>query len=242
PALRRRQRPRFLDPHGVADVRVVGLVVGLELGGQADDALVQPVAREPFDGHDDRLVHPVAHHAPDLGLALALPRGGALGHGHRLCALSGARRGASRLALALDGEDAGDLAPRLGDAAGVIQLPRRERETRAPEVLLGLQEGIGKLLVGHLANLGDVAHRSPPSTAPSRVTTRVATGSLWLARRIASVASSCGTPAISNRIRPGLTTATQWSGAPLPEPMRGSAGLFVPGLSGKMRAPSLPAR
>src|SRR5204863_8918265 len=141
---------------------------------------------EPFDGHDNRLVHPVAHHAPGLGLALALHLGGALGHGHGLCALSVARRDASRLALALDGEDAGDLAPRQGDAAGVIELPRREREAGAPEVLLGLQEGIRELLVGHLADLGDVGHRSPPSTAPSRATTRVATGSLWLARRIAS--------------------------------------------------------
>ncbi len=47
------------------------------------------------------------------------------------------------------------------------------------------------------------------SSAPSRTTTRVATGSLWLARRIASSASTWGMPAISNRIRPGLTTATQ---------------------------------
>src|SRR4029078_26054 len=138
--------------------------------------------------HDDRLVHLVAHHAPDLGLALALHRRGALGHGHRLCALSIARRDASRLTLALDGEDAGDLAPRLGDAAGVVELPRRQGEAGAPEVLLGLLQGVRELLVGHLANLGDVAQCSPPSIAPSRATTRVATGSLWLAGRNASAA------------------------------------------------------
>src|SRR5688572_29134429 len=43
-------------------------------------------------------------------------------------------------------------------------------------------------------------------------------------------------------MRPGLTTATQWSGAPLPEPMRVSAGFFVAGLSGKMRIQILPPR
>ena len=65
---------------------------------------------------------------------------------------------------------------------------------------------------------------------------------MWLARRIASIAESWSTPAISNRIRPGLTTATQWSGAPLPEPIRVSAGFLVAGLSGKTRIQILPPR
>src|SRR5499426_3460026 len=43
-------------------------------------------------------------------------------------------------------------------------------------------------------------------------------------------------------IRPGLTTATHPSGAPLPLPMRVSAGFFVIGLSGKIRIQSLPPR
>ena len=50
------------------------------------------------------------------------------------------------------------------------------------------------------------------------------------------------TPAISNIMRPGLTTATQWSTAPLPEPIRISAGFLVTGLSGKMRIQTLPPR
>ena len=41
---------------------------------------------------------------------------------------------------------------------------------------------------------------------------------------------------------PGLTTATQNSGLPLPEPMRVSAGFFVTGLSGKMLIHTLPPR
>ena len=42
--------------------------------------------------------------------------------------------------------------------------------------------------------------------------------------------------------RPGLTTATQPSGLPLPEPMRVSAGFFVKGLSGKTLIQTLPPR
>ena len=43
-------------------------------------------------------------------------------------------------------------------------------------------------------------------------------------------------------MRPGLTRATHSSGAPLPEPMRTSAGFFVTGTSGKMRIHTRPAR
>ena len=50
------------------------------------------------------------------------------------------------------------------------------------------------------------------------------------------------TPASSNKTVPGLTTATQYSGLPLPLPMRVSAGFLVYGLSGKMRIHSFPPR
>src|SRR5580765_5547004 len=43
-------------------------------------------------------------------------------------------------------------------------------------------------------------------------------------------------------MRPGFTTETHFSGAPLPLPMRVSAGFLVNGLSGKMRIQSLPPR
>src|SRR5258706_14787566 len=43
-------------------------------------------------------------------------------------------------------------------------------------------------------------------------------------------------------MRPGFTTATQYSGAPLPLPMRVSAGFLVTGLSGNMRIQILPPR
>jgi hypothetical protein len=57
-------------------------------------------------------------------------------------------------------------------------------------------------------------------------------GSLYEANFIASLAVSAGTPLISKSICPGLITATQYSGAPLPEPIRVSAGRAVTGLSG----------
>src|ERR1019366_7656663 len=63
-----------------------------------------------------------------------------------------------------------------------------------------------------------------------------------MARSMASLASSGSTPANSNRMRPGLTTATQCSGLPLPEPMRVSAGFWVTGRSGKTRIHTLPPR
>src|SRR5205085_10187772 len=62
------------------------------------------------------------------------------------------------------------------------------------------------------------------------------------ANRSASFASGSGTPASSNMTRPGLTTATQCSGEPLPEPIRVSAGLAVTDLSGKMLIQTLPPR
>ena len=62
------------------------------------------------------------------------------------------------------------------------------------------------------------------------------------ASRIAAFASTAETPSISNRMRPGLMTATQPSGAPLPLPMRVSCGFLVMGLSGNTRIHTLPPR
>src|SRR5580700_8354183 len=63
-----------------------------------------------------------------------------------------------------------------------------------------------------------------------------------MARSMAARARGSSTPASSNRIRPGCTTATHSSGLPLPEPMRVSAGFWVTGLSGKTRIQTLPPR
>jgi hypothetical protein len=57
-------------------------------------------------------------------------------------------------------------------------------------------------------------------------------GSLWMASRIASRATSSCTPESSNSTRPGLMLAIHHSGEPLPEPIRVSAGFLVSGRSG----------
>src|SRR5688572_18100959 len=75
-----------------------------------------------------------------------------------------------------------------------------------------------------------------------RVKNLVRIGSLCAARRMASFATSSATPDISNSTRPGLTTATQPSGDPLPDPILVSAGFLVNGLSGKMRIQIFPPR
>src|SRR5690606_39514481 len=59
-------------------------------------------------------------------------------------------------------------------------------------------------------------------------------GNLCMASLIASLATSSDTPDISNNTLPGFTTATQYSGDPLPLPIRVSAGFFVTGLSGNI--------
>src|SRR6185312_11189459 len=79
-------------------------------------------------------------------------------------------------------------------------------------------------------------------SATSRNTNLVLRGILWAARRIASRAISGATPSISNSILPGRITATHSSGAPLPLPIRVSAGFLVIGLSGKRRIQTLPPR
>src|SRR5262249_72590 len=95
--------------------------------------------------------------------------------------------------------------------------------------------------VGLLAHAGtSVGATSVP--ASTRVTKRVRMGSLCAASRIASLATSGETPAISNSILPGLITATHPSGEPLPEPMRVSAGFLVYDLSGKTRIQIWPPR
>src|SRR5262245_32802810 len=63
----------------------------LELRGQANDALVERVSRQPLNRDDDRLVHLVGHDAPDLFLAHRRSRavaGRALRCAHRLGAHS----------------------------------------------------------------------------------------------------------------------------------------------------------
>src|SRR5262249_6976863 len=123
-------------------------------------------------------------------------------------------------------------------AGGVLELAGGMAESEVEGLLLGIEQLRHQLVVLQIVHLGGLHWCS----APSRVTNFVFTGSLWPARRSASRASSSGTPASSNITLPGLTTATQPSGLPLPEPIRVSAGFLVYGLSGKTLIQTLPPR
>src|SRR5579863_3294697 len=104
--------------------------------------------------------------------------------------------------------------PQLGDRLG---LPGGELEAQPEDLLsefvLALFQ-FRRILIAHFLDM--FGHQS----APARLTKRVRIGSLCAASVIASCAVARSTPAISNITRPGFTTATQRSGAPLPLPMR----------------------
>src|SRR3954465_981343 len=156
-----------------------------------------------------------------------------------------------KLALDVDpaqprhGEQARETPLRAANRGCVLELPGRVLEAQVEQLLAGVADVLDHLVVGEIVGLLGL-HWSRPSSmaevAPSRRTNLVLMGSLWPARRMASRASGSGTPASSNITRPGLTTATQPSGDPLPEPMRVSAGFWVTGLSGKMLIQTLPPR
>src|SRR2546423_1594579 len=120
-----------------------------------------------------------------------------------------------------------DLAVGPGETGGVVQLAGGVLKTQTEQLAPSGIDVLDQLGLGHVAQVSS-SHRQ----ASSRMTNLVRTGSLWPASRIASRARSSGTPASSNITRPGLTTATQPSGDPLPDPMRVSAGFLVNGLSG----------
>src|SRR6476620_7533565 len=83
PPLVLRQRPGLHDPHGVADLRRVLLVVGLQALRARHHLAVHRVRHATLDRHHHRLRHLVAHHEARAGLA-RVPRLGLLvGHlGH----------------------------------------------------------------------------------------------------------------------------------------------------------------
>src|SRR5947209_16262321 len=70
PALQARERPGLADDHGVADVRVVGLVMGVQRVRDAHDLVVAAVTTRHIDPHGDRLVGLVGY---DHALAGLLP-------------------------------------------------------------------------------------------------------------------------------------------------------------------------
>src|SRR5262249_25132583 len=123
-----------------------------------------------------------------------------------------------------------------------VSVSKRFFEIESKEGFLDLEDPVDQLFARLRSNFLQLGfHRAPPSWS-WRVMNFVLMGSFAAASCMARCAVARSTPSISKRIRPGFTTATQPSGAPLPLPIRVSAGFFVIGLSGKTRIHSLSPR
>src|SRR3954452_17840972 len=146
-----------------------------------------------------------------------------------------------RARLRGDGLDPGDVTAGFAQARGVLELPGGALEAQVEALLLQVQDGVVLLIGAQRADVFDF-HLGHGHYSAMRSTKRVLIGSLAAARVSASRAVWVLTPSISNSTRPGLTRATHNSGAPLPEPMRTSAGFFDTGTSGNMRIQTRPAR
>src|SRR3954465_11995979 len=135
--------------------------------------------------------------------------------------------------------DARQVAAHDPDFCGRLELPHRLLNAQAKK-LVGQVPRLGAELLG--AQGAQFRGFHSILSCEKRVANFVRIGSLAAASFIASRASFSVTPSISNSTRPGLTTATHCSGAPLPLPMRVSCGFFVIGLSGNTRTQILPPR
>src|SRR5262245_18692282 len=126
----------------------------------------------------------------------------------------------------------------MAELLEAVSVTHGHLKAQAEELLLDLRHLRIQLLV---VQVPDLLWFHIYSTC-SRATHLVAIGSLWAARRMADSATSRVTPSISNKTFPGRITATHCSGAPLPFPIRVSAGFLVIGLSGNRRIQTLPPR
>src|SRR6185369_3239736 len=144
------------------------------------------------------------------------------------------RLGRSGGALGLECLDLRDRAAKLAHPRRLLELVGRRLAAEVELLALERTQLGRELVVGHRCQVCDLGHCTNPQMidSPRRATTLVLIGSFSIARSKATRASGPGTPSSSNRMRPGLTRATQYSGAPLPEPMRTSAGFDDTGTSG----------
>src|SRR5690606_32028886 len=122
PTLLARERPGLHDPHHVTHGADVLLVVGFIALGPLDDLLIESMGE--LAGHLDhhRLVHLVAHHYPDTGLAAR--SGLSFTLAHRLGLLPGCAGLDTQLFLADNGVKASDLALYLTDPGMTAQSAR----------------------------------------------------------------------------------------------------------------------
>src|SRR5689334_18002460 len=144
-----------------------------------------------------------------------------------------------RLLLAQHRLHARQIAAQRLELAGCLELSHRlldaQPEQLIVEILLALLQFVDR-------QIAELPYLHDAFSSAKRVANLVLIGSFAAARRMASRASVSLTPSISKRMRPGRTTQTHCSGAPLPLPMRVSCGFLVIGLSGNTRIQILPPR
>src|SRR5215213_8106986 len=239
PSLPLGKRPRLLDTDDIARLAGVLLVVSQKLARARDALVIQGMAPHRVDRFNNAFTH---RRSSQFRMALF----GRSTDSHRQFSLD--------FALCLDRFDARDVFPDLSRSRCGRQLADRLLETETPPLRQELRDLLIQSRIVHCSNLGGLHATTSSGTPLSSSSEVVATpmccrsmnrqsiGIFIPARRRASSACAFGTPATSNKTRPGLTTATQYSGLPLPDPMRVSAGLCVTGLSGKMRIQTLPPR
>src|SRR3954465_14009202 len=122
-----------------------------------------------------------------------------------------------------------------------IELSHRLLDSKPEQLVVEVVLARAQILEAQLPQLrGPLAHNARSSA--KRIAKRVLMGSLAAASSMARRASVSVTPSISNMTRPGRTTHTHCSGAPLPLPIRVSCGFLVIGLAGPPRTPISPPR
>src|SRR5271157_4424215 len=149
------------------------------------------------------------------------------------------RQGRALGPLAQNGVDASAVLFYGADFLQSVHLPHGHLKLQTKQLLVYFTQLAIQLVGVQVANFVCL---HIPYSASSRLTNLVLIDSLWAASRMAACAVVRSTPSISNRIFPGRITATHCSGAPLPLPMRVSAGFLVIGLSGNSRIHTLPPR
>src|SRR5699024_9360659 len=219
------QRACLHNLYPVANTACVVLVMGLECYGTFQDLFVERVSNVIFYRNNNGLVNLVA----DNG---ANPCFSEVSLFHLASSFQELLRVLHRVFLDNRGNSGNVFFDSL-NSLRILKLVNGVLEAEVEKLSFQVYKLLGKFFFRQVSDLNSF-HYFSLSFASSFLMNLHLIGSLYIASLIASRASSSETPPISNMTVPGFTTATQYSGLPLPEPIRVSAGFSVIGLCGKI--------